>query len=143
MCQESFDYPSPTPTPPPPTHTHTIILVYCPQLMCYASFDSLQRIQRYSLMDMILDGKTRVWWTNGQSSYQIFSLGKNKIGSYRLYTITAFCMYVCPYVCISLTCVHRKILFRVGLIFYIGVAPITQATHVCNKIVSFKGGHLM
>ena len=25
----------------------------------------------------------------------------------------------------------------------IGVAPINQVTHMCDKIVTFKGGHLM
>ena len=30
-----------------------------------------------------------------------------------------------------------------SIIPYIDVAPIMQGTHVCYKIVRFKGGHLM
>ena len=68
----------------------------------YASCHSLQRIQRYSLMDMVIHGKTKNWWTNGQSSYQIFSLGKYKIV---LFIVGVYChcflyvrMCVRPYI---------------------------------------------
>ena len=87
-------------------------------------------------MDMIIHGKTRDWWTNGQSSYQIFSLGKYKTCFIHCGCIlsllsvrTYFRMSVHP----LRAYVGRLFCFFIRLLFYIGVAPIWLVTHVHNK----------